>query len=57
MKLISMIEDREVIRKILTHLNLPSELPVPAPARAPPQTGQQEIDFFPDEDPGFSPDD
>ena len=41
-----MIEDPEVIKKILGHLDLPTELPVPAPARAPPE--QEELDFCQD---------
>ena len=33
LRLLATIEDAEVIRKILTHLNLPLEPPPPAPAR------------------------
>jgi hypothetical protein len=32
LRLLATIEDAEVIRKILTHLNLPVEPPKPAPA-------------------------
>ena len=42
---IQTVEDPQVIRKILSHLGLPTELPIPAAARAPPQ-----LDF--DFDPG-----
>jgi len=47
MKLIAVIEDPKVIRKILEHLRLPTELPTTVPARASPQ--QEELDFYPDE--------
>ncbi len=39
---IAAITERDVIVHILEHLGLPSELPVPAPARAPPRG---ELDF------------
>jgi hypothetical protein len=38
------VEDPVVIRKILSYLGLPTELPIPAAARAPPQ---QAFDFDP----------
>ena len=37
MKIISFIEDKETIRKILTCLNEPVEPPLIAPARDPPE--------------------
>ena len=45
MELIAMIEDPEVIHKILTHLKLPAEKSTPLPARAPPGAEQQEFEF------------
>ena len=36
-KLIALINDGLVVRKILTHLKLPTEPPALAPARAPPE--------------------
>ena len=47
----AVIENPEVVRKILAHLGLPTEVPKPLPARALP--GQQAIDFYPDADPAF----
>jgi hypothetical protein len=43
MKFIALIEDPDVIKKILEHEGLPTETPKPRPARPPPE--QQEIDF------------
>ena len=37
MRLIALIEQPSVIRRILRHLGLPTEVPEPAPARAPPR--------------------
>ncbi len=37
MKIIASIEDPQVIKKILEHLDLPSKPPMPWPARGPPQ--------------------
>jgi hypothetical protein len=34
--LIALIQHGEVIRRILTHLGLPAEVPTPQPARSPP---------------------
>ena len=36
LELIALIEDPRVIRRILNHLGLPAEVPVPRPARSPP---------------------
>ena len=35
-KLIALIEEPRVVRKILEHLDLPKEIPTPCPARSPP---------------------
>jgi len=45
MKLIAMIEQPEVIEKILSHLGLPTDPPRPRPARAPPEEPEQ-LDLF-----------
>ena len=37
MRLIALIEQAGVIRRILRHLGLPTDVPEPAPARAPPR--------------------
>ena len=37
MRFVSCIDDRKVIHRILSHLDLPTEMPPKAPARAPPQ--------------------
>ena len=42
-RIIALIEDRDVARKILRHLGLPAEIPKVPPARAPP--GQQDFWF------------
>ena len=36
MQIIQAVEDPKVIERILTHLGLPTDLPLVAPARAPP---------------------
>lgn len=36
MRLIALIDQADVIRRILGHLGLPTDVPEPAPARAPP---------------------
>ena len=50
MRVIALIEEEDVIHKILNHLDLPTEVPKPLPARSPP--GQQELDFSAGQDPG-----
>ena len=40
-----MIEQPDVIEKILDHLGLPTEKPRALPARAPPEQEQLEIDY------------
>ena len=37
LRLIALIEQAAVIKRVLGHLGLPTELPVPRPARAPPE--------------------
>ncbi len=49
-KIIASIEDPRVIKKILTHLGLPSQPPMPWPARGPPSTDDLDIQQFPDFD-------
>jgi hypothetical protein len=39
LRLIALIEQRAVITRVLAHLGLPTELPVPLPARPPPDHG------------------
>ena len=36
LRLIALIEDASVVRRILRHLGMPTEIPAPRPARAPP---------------------
>ena len=43
LQLISLIEDPPVIKKILKHLGLPTELPTPSPARSPPEPEQLDL--------------
>jgi len=51
MKLIAMIEQPDVIEKILDHLGLPTEKPCALPARSPPEQEQLEIDYVDPEPP------
>jgi hypothetical protein len=37
LRLVALIEQRAVVTRILAHLGLPTELPVPRPARPPPE--------------------
>jgi uncharacterized protein YbaR (Trm112 family) len=39
LRLIALIEQRAVITRMLEHLSLPTELPMPRPARPPPDHG------------------
>ncbi len=50
MKIIASIEDPRVIKKILSHLGLPSKPPMPWPARGSPSTEDFDIQQFPDFD-------
>jgi hypothetical protein len=49
MRVLAAISERGVLAKILSHLDLPTALPQPAPARAPPWTDdeleQEELEF------------
>ena len=45
MLLDAVIEDPAVIKTILTHLGLPTELPPVAPARSPPQLSFDDLDL------------
>ena len=53
LRLIALIEQRAVVTRILAHLGLPTELPVPRPARPPPDeapvhgpVGEDSTDVF-----------
>jgi len=48
LRLIALIEHATVIERILRHLGLPTEVPAPCPARAPPRPAGWD-----DEGPGF----
>ena len=45
MKIIAAIEDSKTIRKILSHLGLPTKAPQPHPARGPPPNSYVDDDF------------
>jgi len=45
MKLIALIEEWRVIRKISEHLGLSTEIPSPRPARSPPSEWEEETYF------------
>ena len=45
--ILAAITDRDVVVKILNHLELPTDVPDLAPARAPPQTGLFSDDDWP----------
>ena len=46
MKLIALIEEPKVVRKILDHLGLPTDIPSPRPARSPPLDWDDEMNFI-----------
>jgi hypothetical protein len=51
LRLIALIEEAAVIGRILRHLDVPTEIPAPRPARAPPLgVGVREADAW-DDDP------
>ena len=52
MRLIALIEQAQVVQRILRHLGLPSEVPEPHPARAPPSVVQAPVPDWP-ADPAF----
>ena len=43
MKLIALIEEPRVVRKILNHLGLPTNIPTPHPARSPPLDWEEPV--------------
>jgi hypothetical protein len=45
LKLIALIEEPRVVRKILDHLGLPTDIPSPRPARSPPLGLDEEMTF------------
>jgi hypothetical protein len=54
LRLIALIEEAAVIGRILQHLGVPTEIPAPRPARAPPLTvGVRNVDGW-DDDPSVS---
>jgi hypothetical protein len=42
LRLIATIDNPDVMRKILAHLGLPTQIPAPLPARSPPQALEAE---------------
>ena len=48
MKMVGFIVESENVRKVLEHLELPTEAPMPHPPRAPPQMEMEFIDEFVD---------
>ena len=54
MRLIALLEQAEVIRRILRHLGEPTEVPPPAPARAPPLLGAGYQSLAADDAPGLA---
>ena len=55
LRLIALIERAAVIRRILGHLGLPTEVPLPQPARLPPATWFDESTLVGDQTDGFTP--
>jgi hypothetical protein len=49
LRLIALLEQAAVIQRILRHLGLPTEVPPPAPARAPPEPLEHDALAFPDD--------
>ena len=47
MKIIAAIEDPQVIKKILEHLDLPTKAPMPWPTRGPPSRPDDDFQQFP----------
>ena len=48
MRMVGFIVESENVRKVLKHLELPTEAPIPHPPRAPPQTEMEFVDEFAD---------
>jgi hypothetical protein len=56
LRLIALIEEAAVIGRILRHLGVPTEIPAPRPARAPPlRVGVREADAWDDDPSVFNP--
>jgi hypothetical protein len=55
LRLIALIDQASVIQRILAHLGLPTEIPAPTPARAPPRLRDAIAPPFHDDLPDFDP--
>jgi hypothetical protein len=55
LRLIALIERAAVIRRILGHIGLPIDVPLPQPARSPPATWFDESTLVGDQTDGFTP--
>jgi hypothetical protein len=55
LRLIALIERAAVIRRILGHLGLPTEVPLPRPARSPPEAWFDESTLVGDQPDVFTP--
>ena len=56
LRLIALIEEAAVIGRILRHLGVPTEIPAPRPARAPPPpVGLRDVDGWDDDPSEFNP--
>ena len=55
LRLIALIEGAAVIARILQHLGLPTEVPLPRPARSPPATWFDESTLVGDQADAFTP--
>ena len=56
LRLIALIEEAAVIGRLLRHLDVPTEIPAPRPARAPPlREGIREADAWNDDSFVFNP--
>jgi hypothetical protein len=55
LRLIALIERAAVIRRFLGHLGLPTEVPLPRPARSPPATWFDESTLVGDQADVFTP--
>jgi hypothetical protein len=56
LRLIALIEEAAVIERILRHLGVPTEIPAPRPARAPPlRVGVRDVGSWGDDPSVFNP--
>jgi hypothetical protein len=56
LRLVALIEEAAVIGRILRHLGVPTEIPRPRPARAPPlRMGVRDVDGWHDDPSMFNP--